>query len=144
MPVIRRKTGYVLDEGQMILAETAAGRKGIQPMVRLTVQGKERADVKVNEEVVFEAEIMMPEDCGSLEEVHWSFEGADEFLPEGEIGEEKLLEDGTRIVKAAASHKFTDPGTWFPVVKVACNTAPGDIYTRIRNQARVRAAVQTD
>ena len=70
MPVIRRKTGYVLDEGQMILSETAAGRKGIQPMVRLTVQGKERADVKVNEEVVFEAEIMMPEDCGSLEEVH--------------------------------------------------------------------------
>lgn len=46
-------TNYEIIDGQVIIPETAAERKGIQPVVQLTVNGSERADINIRESVTF-------------------------------------------------------------------------------------------
>ena len=79
----------------------------------------------------------LPEGCGEVETMLWDFEGSDEFTPGGKI----TGTDGGRV-RIENSHTFTRTGTHFPVVKVAVNRKPGDEFTRIYNQARVRVIVE--
>ena len=53
-------TDYVVVDGQVQVPPTAAERKGIQPVVTLTANGGERADVRVGEPVTFSAGIEVP------------------------------------------------------------------------------------
>lgn len=134
-------TGYRMDGGKVILADTAAERKGLQPVVKLKANGSERVEIKAGETVSFIVEVELPEGSGNAEEFNWSFEGEEQFAPAGNIISAVWNEDGTGLVAFQAEHAFDKPGTYFPVVKVATNKNPGDFYTRIRNQARVRVIV---
>ncbi|HXQ10672.1 MAG TPA: hypothetical protein VN805_06690 [Caulobacteraceae bacterium] len=53
-------TEYAVADGQVVTPKTAAARKGIQPLVTMTANGAERADVAVGETVAFEARIDVP------------------------------------------------------------------------------------
>lgn len=135
-------TSYRICDGQVILAEKISERGGIQPGVLLLAEGAERIDIAVGEEVKFSVKIDIPVDGGSVAEIVWDFEKDEVFLPAGEVVRETVAEDGVKTVTAKASHVFEKPGIYFPVVKVAVNRNNGDIYTNIRNQARVRVVVK--
>lgn len=134
-------TNYEMDEAQVIIPKNAAERGGIQPVVTLLSDGEIRKEIKVGETVDFRALIELPKGSGDLEEVTWDFEAANTFLPWGTVS--PVIRDGEGIgtATAEASFTFTKPGTYFPVVKVASNRTPGDIFTMIRNQARMRVVV---
>ncbi len=134
----------------MRIKKTAQERKGIQPVVRMGIceetgkAGKEeiaemvqRKEVKAGDTVSFQVLAELPEGCGEVETMLWDFEGSDEFTPGGKI----TGTDGGRV-RIENSHTFTRTGTHFPVVKVAVNRKPGDEFTRIYNQARVRVIVE--
>ena len=54
-----RSTNYHMDDSaQVVVAKTAAERGSIQPVVTLTANGKERADVKVGQPVTLNAAIL--------------------------------------------------------------------------------------
>ena len=141
-------TRYEMDGGQVILDKGAFRRGGIQPTVALTAAGTTgekasggRITVKAGEKVTFVAEVEVTKDTGELEEVTWDFTASDEFLPVGSVEKTQWNED-FGIAHARADHVFTMPGTYFPTVKVASNRKPGDFFTRVRNQARIRVIVE--
>lgn len=128
---------YTMDGGQVRLPDSANERKGIQPVVHLYVEGQKCAKVNVGETVVFTAEIQTPDGSGVVEKVCWDFEAADIFTEEGIVTTEN---DGQKA-RAVVGHVFKKAGTYFPVVKVASNKTPGDMFTKVMNQDRVRIIV---
>lgn len=132
-------TSYEIADGQVLVPEAANERKGIQPVVHLSVEGQKKAVVKPNETVVFEAQIEVPKGTGKVESVCWDFEATNCFSEASE-GFVTMQKDG-EAARAVASHVFKKPGTYFPVVKVASNRMPGDRFTRVMNQDRVRIVV---
>lgn len=130
-----------MDEAQVIVPGTAAERGGIQPVVTLLSDGEIRKEVKAGETVSFQAVIELPKGSGSLDEVTWDFEATNTFLPCGTVSSVVWDSEGIGTATAEASFTFTKPGAYFPVIKVASNRTPGDIFTMIRNQARMRVVV---
>lgn len=61
-----------------------------------------------------------------VEEIGWSF------------GNEQSFNPGD----AETSHRYDQPGTYFPTVRVTTNRHPGDPYTKLRNLARARVIVE--
>lgn len=135
-------TQYEMDGAQVVVPKTAAKRGGIQPVVTLLSGGEIRKESKAGEEVAFQAVIELPMGSGDLEEVTWDFEATNEFVPSGTVSAVTWDHEGTGTARAETSFVFSRPGTYFPVVKVASNRTPGDIFTRIRNQARMRVVVR--
>jgi hypothetical protein len=131
-------TNYEVVDGQVMVQAGAAQRRGIQPVVSLTVDGNARADVAVGDAVAFRATAQVPEGAGVVVTVEWDFDGAGSFpIAESVAVAEK--------VHAERTHSFGEPGLYFPTVRVAAHrngekTSP---YARIQNLARVRVVVST-
>lgn len=119
-------TAYTLIDNQVTLAEEAAERGGAQPVVRLTVNGGECVRIRAGETVELAARIGLTEYSGMVEEIGWSF------------GNEQSFNPGD----AETSHRYDQPGTYFPTVRVTTNRHPGDPYTKLRNLARARVIVE--
>jgi len=130
-------TTYKVVDGQVQVPPTAMERKGVQPVVNLTVNGSVRADVKVGKKVKFSAVIETPPDVGSVVGVEWDFEGA------GDYPITEKFEDKNKNVKVKTSYTFSKNGTYFPAIRVT-SQRQGDSETphaRIRNIGRVRVVV---
>jgi hypothetical protein len=130
-------TGYRIDDGQVIVPDDAAERKGLQPVVTLAVNGAERIDVTAGTTVEFSGAVSVPPGTGAVVSAEWDFDGTGEFpvksdLPVGQTG-----------VTVTAQHRFDEAGTWFVALRGASQRA-GDTdtpYGVIRNLARVRVVV---
>ncbi|MCX6215766.1 hypothetical protein [Spirosoma sp.] len=143
-------TNYTIDNGQVIIPQTADERRGIQPVVSLNANGSKRADISVGQTVTFTAEVAVPKNKGKVVAAGWNFEG----LPENSG---KLANPFYRVaatltptdktgsrVTVKATHTFSKPGTYFPTIRVA-SQREGDAktpYTRILNLDRVRVVVK--
>ena len=130
-------TNYEVVDGQVVVTEDAEGRKGIQPVVTLAVEGGQRADVGIGDEMTFRATAQVPERTGAIVRVEWDFDGAGLFPVEESI-------EVAEGVVAERRHSFDTPGTYFPTVRVAAHR-DGDVaspYARIQNLARVRVVVR--
>lgn len=149
-------TQYNMNEGQVIVAQTANERKGIQPVVVLMANGGKRAEINAGQSVTFMAEVEVPENMGKVVVAAWNFEGlskeverqpgwnfenADAFpvagkiVPSGKTGSRVTIE---------ATHTFSKPGTYFPTIRIA-SQRDGNAktsYTRIQNLDRVRVVVK--
>ncbi len=129
-------TNYQVVDGQITMPADAAERRGIQPLVTLTADGEERADVAVGEGVRFRAVAQTPEGAGAIVAVEWDFEGAGTFP----IAESAAVGEKVDVERLYA---FAVPGTYFPTVRVAAQRG-GDRnspYARVQNLARVRVVV---
>jgi hypothetical protein len=137
-------TNYEVADGQVIVPESAAERKGIQPVIKLTANGGERADVSVGEAVFFQAIIEVPPHTGKIVAAEWDFEGEASFSVKGVIG---CVDEGARAI-VEATHSFSKPGTYFPVLRAASNRDGNrdgnrdDQYKQILNLCRVRVVVE--
>jgi hypothetical protein len=129
-------TRYEVVDGQVVVPPDATARQGIQPVVSLTVDGGERADVGVGREVNLRASAAVPPGTGFVVGLEWDFDGAGLF-PVREIVHVAETVDVERRWTAPG------PGTYFPVVRVVAQR-DGDTdspYARLRNVARVRVVV---
>jgi hypothetical protein len=127
----------VVDGAQVAVPPTAGERKGMQPVVQLTVNGKERADISVGESVTFDAQIQVPPGAGKVVAAEWDFYGAGDYPDAADIGA------AGSSVDLKASHTYTKPGTYFPVLRAASQREgnPDDAFTRVLNIDRVRVVV---
>lgn len=132
-------TNYEICDGQVIVPPTAKERLGIQPVVILTANGGERAEVGVGETVEFSAVAEAPPGAGKVVSAEWDFEGR---------GDYPLREDFTDKVSERASLEtrfaFSEPGTYFPALRVAAHPN-GDLdskFARVANLGRVRVVVE--
>lgn len=129
-------TSYTVRHGQVKVAASGAQRKGIQPVVDLTVRGRSQVTVKSGQVVSFTANIEVPPGTGLVTSVEWDFEGTGNFVKR-DFGSPKA------VVKVTASRKYQKRGTYYAAVRVASNR-DGDVttpYAQVANLGRVRVIV---
>ncbi len=126
-------------DGQVHVPDTAAARRGPQAVVRATANGGVRAEVSVGEAVRFEAHIEVPIGAGGIVGVQWDFDGTGAFPLEDEGLDPALVS-----YRSAVTHTFTEPGTYFPAVRVTNQRSVdhGTKHCRIFNLGRVRVVVR--
>jgi hypothetical protein len=130
-------TSYKIEDGQVIVPANATERKGIQPIINLKVNGKERADIGVGKSATFTATIEVPPNTGSIVSAEWDFEGAGTFPIISKI------KKGNKVT-IKTKYTFSKSGTYFPTLLVA-SQREGDSKTpfaRIQNLERVRVVVK--
>ncbi|HEY7106395.1 MAG TPA: PKD domain-containing protein [Acidimicrobiia bacterium] len=133
-------TSYELVDGQIVLPETAAARGGIQPVVHVTANGEERAEVSVGEAVRFSALAEVPPGGGIIVAAQWDFEGDGDYPVVESLTNEDLSYTSMTITR---EHAFTKPGTYFPALRVTSQRlGQGDNpHGRVMNLGRVRVVV---
>jgi hypothetical protein len=129
-------TSYKVVDGQVTVPADAARRRGIQPVVSLTVDGDVRADVALGHVITLRATAEVPEGAGVIVTVEWDFDGAGSFP----IAESIMVAEKVDVQR---QFSFAEPGIYFPTVRVAAQrngdrTSP---YARVQNLARVRVVV---
>lgn len=133
-------TDYDVVDGQVHVPATATARRGIQPTVTVTANGATRAEVTAGEAVEFTGAIEVPAGTGTIVGAEWDFEGSGEF-PVAESFDD--TNSSYSQLTVSASHRFTEPGTYFPALRVSAHRQ-GDYVTafgRVQNLGRVRVVV---
>ncbi|MDD5093161.1 MAG: tannase/feruloyl esterase family alpha/beta hydrolase [Dehalococcoidia bacterium] len=132
-------TNYDYKDGKITLADTAAERGGIQPVVTVTANSaSDRLEVKVGTTVNFSAEAEVPPGAGTLIKADWDFEGTGVY-PFTNTG----IDGSLSKMQFSASYTYTKAGTYFPVVRVTSNRS-GDVNAKlglVDNMARIRVIV---
>ena len=118
-------TNYEVVDGQVQLPPTVEARKGIQPIVSVTANGRSRADVAVGETVEFSAVIEVPAGTGMVVGAEWDFEGGGDY-PVSEPFDN--INAASSRVTVAAAHAFSEPGTYFPALR-ATSQREGDVHS---------------
>jgi hypothetical protein len=131
-------TSYRIAEGQVVLPATAAERRGIQPVVTLSVNGAERIAVRAGQSVTFTGTVEVPPRAGSIIAAEWDFEGTGKFEAADPV------KPGAERVTVSMTHRFDKPGTYFTGLRGVSqrDDAAGTPYQRVRNLARVRVVVE--
>jgi hypothetical protein len=131
-------TRYTVVQSQVQVPPRAGDRGGIQPVVSLTANGRERADVGVGQLVTFVAEITVPPDTGRVVAGEWDLLGAGDYPVPGQFAA------SGSSVSVKTTYSYSRPGTYFPVLR-ATSHREGDSktpYARVQNLARVRVVVK--
>jgi hypothetical protein len=133
-------TTYDVVDGQVVVPARAVERRGIQPVVSVTANGAERADVAPGEAVEFAAHVEVPPGAGFVVAAKWDFEG------EGSYPASESFDGAEPSPRATLKtrHAFSKPGTYFPVIRVTAQRQ-GDRksrYARVHNIGRVRVVVK--
>jgi hypothetical protein len=107
-------------------------------VAHLEVNGAERAEAVVGEPVTFTARIEVPPAPGKLVSAKWDFDGAGTYPDAATLGDPT-----SEAIELSATHTFSEPGTYFPGLRVASQREghPGTPFARSANLARVRVVV---
>ena len=115
-------SGYEVVDGQVLLAPTAEERGGVQPVVTLTADGGERAEVAAGSPVTLKVVAEAPPGTGTIVAVDWDLDGSGTFAVLSPVsGAESRVE--IELV-----HTFDAPGTHFPTVRVG-SRRDGDTHS---------------
>jgi hypothetical protein len=136
-------TNYKMVDGQVVVPLSAAERKGIQPVIHLSANGKPRADVVANRAVKFTATVEIPPNTGKLIAAEWDFEGDGKYAFTQDLKDSDITSSGNQV-RLTMTHAFPKPGTYFATLR-AISQRDGDKnapYARIENLDRVRVVVE--
>jgi hypothetical protein len=122
---------------QLKLPFSGAERGGVQPSARLTVNGGERADVKVGESVTFKGVAEAPAGVSLIARAEMDFLSDDSWPYQAAIPG-----GAAETVAIETTHRFDKPGTYFPSFRVsAWREGANGKGLPIQNLARVRVVV---
>lgn len=129
-------SAYEIVDGQTIVAGDARARRGVQPVVTLTANGSERADVARGETVALCATVAVPPRAGAVTRVEWDLDGSGAFTDIVDV-------DGRANIVSERRFSWDDGGTRFVTVRVTSQPADavGTPHTRTFNLARARVVV---
>jgi PKD domain len=129
-------TRYTVADSQISVPDKAPHRRGIQPVVDLTVNGATRIDIAAGETVTFKARIQVPPKAGEIVRTEWDFLGTGAFT-------ERPFGPTRRTVEVKVTFTYTTPGTYYPALRVTAQRE-GDTTTPfalVQNLGRVRVVV---
>ena len=133
-------SNFVLTDDLEIELEPAGAQRGaVQPSVAVTANDAAgRVEVPAGATVAFEANVEVPARAGKLIGAEWDFDGRGLFpLTAQEV-------DGTTArAILRASHRFEEPGVYYPAVRVWSHRDGDriDLNRRIPNLGRIRVVV---
>jgi hypothetical protein len=130
-------TSYTIRNGQVVPADNAAARHGLQPVMSLSANGTARATVGVNQPVTLAAKLEMPPKTGQIVQYAWTIAGKAD--PMTVLDKPRALVDVDRTVT------FDKPGTY--VVRLTVNGQRDGLLnpanqTLLNNYREVRVVVQ--
>ncbi len=126
---------FELPSTQVILSSDAARRKGLQPVIRVAVNGSDRARVDVNQTVQLVAKLEMPPTTGRIVQYDWTY---------GTAIDTTVLPKPMQRVEITRTVSFTTPGDY--IIRLTANgqrhglVDPAD-QTLTRNFKEVRVTV---
>jgi hypothetical protein len=129
-------TRYTVADSQISVPDKAAHRRGIQPVVDLTVNGATRIDIAAGETVTFKARIQVPPKAGEVVATEWDFLGTGAFT-------ETPFGPTRRTVEVKVTFTYMTPGTYYPALRATAQRE-GDTATPfalVQNLGRVRIVV---
>jgi hypothetical protein len=101
---------FELPMTQVILPADAASRKGLQPVVQVTVNGSDHARVGVNQPVTLAARLEMPPATGKIVQYDWTYGAA--TVP-------TVLSEPMQRVDVVRTVSFTAPGDY--IIRLTAN-----------------------
>lgn len=131
-------TAYRIEDGQVVVAAQAGDRGGIQPVVTLTANGRNRVEIAAGQSVTFVGAIEVPPGAGSIVAAQWDFD------EQGKFETTSAIPPGARKATVRITHRFDTPGTYYPALR-GVSQRDGDAqtpYGRIQNLGRVRVVVK--
>ncbi|KAL5586039.1 hypothetical protein FOBRF1_015909 [Fusarium oxysporum] len=129
-------TNYTISNSQVRLPATAPERKGIQPVVDLTINGGKRVEVKTGTTVTFKVRVDIPPGAGKIDSLEWDFEGIGHFVNKG-------FAEVAKSVESTVCYTYSRHGTFFPTVRAASHRK-GKVdsqYALALNLGRARVVV---
>jgi hypothetical protein len=87
---------------------------------------------------VFHALVSVPPGAGKVVSAEWDFPGV------GDYPVDEVIERPRALVLLTARYTYTEPGTYFPVLRAASQRHgdPADPHSQVNNLARVRVVVE--
>lgn len=135
-------TNYEIVDGQVKLLDTADKRKGLQPVVHLSVNENKKVVVKKGDIIDFSATVTIPHNTGKTVSAEWDFDGSGNFA----VKQKKFsYDEATGLTKLKMKYKFNkEPGTYFVTLKVSSEREGNAkaLFTKIQNLDRVRIIVE--
>ena len=138
-----KTSDYRIEDAQVLLTADGVQRGGIQPVPTVTIDGKERADVKPGEQVTMHVSIDVPQGTGKVVRAAWCMDGSGEFAQPVDLSKAQFSANGEHV-EFDTTVSYNQPGTYFPTVKVF-SERKGDVqtpYTCIPNLGKVRIVVK--
>jgi bifunctional DNA-binding transcriptional regulator/antitoxin component of YhaV-PrlF toxin-antitoxin module len=134
-------TNYIIEDGQVIIPKTAFERKGIQPVVNLTVNGNKKVIVKAGQKFELTAIVDVPPRTGKIVSAEWDFDGSGKFPVSSK---EIVFDEKNYRATLKMTYTFSKSGIYFPTLRVASQRDgyAKTLYARIQNLDRVRVTVQ--
>jgi hypothetical protein len=130
-------TRYSVDDGQVVVPDSASERAGVQPVVSLSADGSARADIAPGAEVSLELTAELPPGAGRIVRVAWDLDA------DGVYEIDEAVDPATRlsVVRRAT---LTEPGTHLVGVRVSAQLDgdPETLFARVDNLARARIVVR--
>ena len=125
---------------QVILPSKASERFGHQPVMNLTANGRERAEVAVNQPVNLVGQIEMPPHAGKIVKYDWYLGGSDyKFEPPTKLATPEVRVEATRTVS------FPKPGEYVVTLRTTGErdgVGSAESTTPLINIDRVRVVVR--
>ncbi|KAI1020434.1 hypothetical protein LB505_014061 [Fusarium chuoi] len=129
-------TNYTIHNAQVQLPAMPSEKKGIQPVVDLTINGARQVEVKTGTTVTFRVYVEVPHGAGKVVSFQCDYEGTGNFV-------RKSLREVAESVETTVSHTYSRHGSFFPSVRVDSHRQ-GKVdteYALALNLRRVRVVV---
>ncbi|PLB55900.1 hypothetical protein P170DRAFT_471295 [Aspergillus steynii IBT 23096] len=129
-----RSSQYNVSNSQIRLAATAAQRRGIQPVIDMTVDGASKTRTPAGQAVTLHARIQVPPDAGQVDSVEWDVQGRGEFV-------RGTFTSSNGTVEVETTARYDKPGTYFPAIRAGSQKKPGAEFGQALNLGRARVVV---
>lgn len=134
-----KTTGYTMDNAQVRLAADPRERGGVQPVISLLGNGQSQTvRIGTGSPVTLIGEIRLPTDTGEILSARWDLSGTGDFETPGPLD---FRAGSPQAAVTTVTKRYTEPGVYFPVLRVTANRNPGDSFTVVSNLARIRVTV---
>lgn len=132
---------YTIDPmTQIVQPLAAADRKGLQPVVHLSANGGDRAEVGIQEEVALSATAEMPPDTGELVQYSWTVE--QQGVP-AVTEPATMFDDPDERVTVNRTMRFTQPGEYLVTLNVSGDrNGMVGTPTEVKNLDTIRVVVR--
>ncbi len=126
-------TSFSVRDNAIQLPATAAERGGIQPVITVTANGGDRAEIGLGGEVTLVVTAEMPPGAGFLTRLEWDLDGS------GAFAECETLDGTATAIERTITHRFDAAGTVFVTARVHGHRE-GDSASAFRQLPNVASA----
>jgi hypothetical protein len=132
-------TNYKVEHAQVIVPDNANARRGIQPIVDLTIKGKQDAAIRAGQTLTLKAKVQAPDGAGKIVKAEWDLDG------DGVYTDAPIARAGN-VLTLQTTATFDKPGTYLLSLRVSSERNGDETakFALAQNLDRVKVVVTAD